>query len=101
MPRKNSHLLLWKNPFEGHSDLLDLLSYRFSTNPYFDATTHRFGEGTAADPSSQQASREGDRNHTNTTSKKVMIKDQSHAQKIEAAHDICLLYTSPSPRDTR
>ena len=72
-PRKNSHLLLWKNPFEGHSDLLDLLSYRFSTNPYFDVTTHRFGEGTAADPSSQQASREGDRNHTNTTSKKVMI----------------------------
>lgn len=72
-PRKNSHLLLWKRPFEGHSDLLDLLSYRFSTNPDFDATTHRFGEGTAADPPSQQASREGDRNHTNTTSKKVMI----------------------------
>lgn len=72
-PRKNSHLLLWKSPFEGHSDLLDLLSYRFSTNPDFDATTHRFGEGTTADPSSQQASREGDRNHTNTTSKKVMI----------------------------
>lgn len=43
LPRKSSHLLLWKNPFEGRSDLLDLLSYRFSTNLYFDATTHRFG----------------------------------------------------------
>ena len=54
-PRKNDHPLFWKNPVEDHNDLLDLLKDRITAQVKFDANAQRFGDGTAADPTPQDA----------------------------------------------